>query len=87
MKYRLYIDEVGNPDLKASYDPNHRYLSLTGVILELEHVKHIVFPTIEGMKREYFDSHPDEPIILHRKELVNQRYPFKNLRDPEIQLN
>ncbi len=26
MKYRLYVDEVGNPDLKASKDSNHRYL-------------------------------------------------------------
>jgi hypothetical protein len=29
MKYRLYIDEVGNPDLGASADPNHRYHSNT----------------------------------------------------------
>jgi len=28
MKYRLYVDEVGNPDMGASEDPNHRYLSL-----------------------------------------------------------
>jgi len=32
MKYRLYIDEVGNPDMGASENPNHRYLSLPGVI-------------------------------------------------------
>ncbi len=31
-KYRIYIDEVGNPDLGSSDDPNHRFLSLTGVI-------------------------------------------------------
>ena len=37
VKYRMYIDEVGNSDLGASTDPNHRYLSLTGVIIELEH--------------------------------------------------
>jgi hypothetical protein len=30
-KYRLYIDEVGNPDLESSHIPNHRFLSLTGV--------------------------------------------------------
>ena len=35
MKYRIYIDEVGNPDLASSENPNHRFLSLTGVILEL----------------------------------------------------
>lgn len=83
MKYRLYIDEVGNSDLGASQDPNHRYLSLTGVILELEYVDQAVFPAIEDLKRRYFGSHPDDPVILHRKELVNKKAPFDPLRDPE----
>jgi hypothetical protein len=26
MKYRIYIDEVGNPDLESCDDPNHRFL-------------------------------------------------------------
>jgi len=81
MKYRLYVDEVGNSDLRASTDPNHRYLSLTGVIMELEYVRTTVFPAVEALKSRYFDSHPDDPLILHRKELVNKRYPFQNLRD------
>lgn len=82
MKYRLYIDEVGNSDLGSSKDPNHRYLSLTGVILNLEYVSTTVFPTIEALKRDYFDTHPDEPFILHREELVNKKHPFESLRDP-----
>ncbi|MCF8111809.1 MAG: DUF3800 domain-containing protein [Desulfobacteraceae bacterium] len=81
MKYRLYIDEVGNPDLESSENPNHRYLSLTGAIIELEYVRNTFFPRLEEIKRQYFDSHPDEPVILHRKELVNQRPPFTSLRD------
>ena len=24
-KYRMYIDESGNPDLNSSDDPNHRF--------------------------------------------------------------
>ncbi len=40
LKYRFYIDEVGTADLEASlHNPNHRYLSLTGLIMELEYVK------------------------------------------------
>lgn len=85
MKYRLYIDEVGNSDLNASRDPNHRYLSLTGIIMELGYVQMTVFPAVEAIKMRYFASHPDEPLILHRKELVNKRYPFAQLRDPEIE--
>ena len=38
-KYRIYIDETGNSDLKSSDEPNHRYLSLTGVIITLEYVR------------------------------------------------
>lgn len=82
MKYRMYVDEVGNSDLGASDDPNHRYLSLTGVVLSLDYIDQTVFPGLENMKLRYFGSHPDEPIILHRKELVNKKPPFDSLRDP-----
>ncbi|TYO99978.1 uncharacterized protein DUF3800 [Geothermobacter ehrlichii] len=84
MKYRIYIDEVGNPDLESSDNPNHRFLSLTGVIIELGHVQDVVAPQLEALKREYFRSHPDEPVILHRKELVNMKNPFHVLKDPEV---
>lgn len=46
-KYRIYIDEVGNNDLASSENPNHRYLSLTGVIFELDYIKKIVQPKLE----------------------------------------
>jgi len=82
MKYRIYIDEVGNPDLKSSDNPNHRFLSLTGVIMELDHVQAIVHPQMEGLKVEHFGSHPDEPVILHRKDIMNANRPFHSLRDP-----
>ncbi|HUT47565.1 MAG TPA: DUF3800 domain-containing protein [Sedimentisphaerales bacterium] len=84
MKYRIYIDEVGNPDLESSDNPNHRFLSLTGVILELDHVRSVVHPQMERLKEKYFDYHPDEPIVFHRKEIINTRPPFQNLRDPDI---
>lgn len=80
MKYRIYIDEVGNPDLESSENPNHRFLSLTGVILELEYVASVVHPQMEDLKLRYFRAHPDEPIIFHRKEMVNARAPFESLR-------
>jgi hypothetical protein len=84
MKYRIYIDEVGNPDLESSDNPNHRFLSLTGVILELNYVQSVVYPQMEELKQQFFRSHPDEPIIFHRKELVNAKHPFEALRDPVI---
>jgi len=83
MKYRIYIDEVGNPDLESSDNPNHRFLSLTGIILELGHVESIVHPQMETLKAKYFRSHPDEPVIFHRKEMLNAKPPFESLKDPE----
>lgn len=80
-KYRIYIDEVGNSDLECSNIPNHRFLSLTGVILELGHIEHCVHPQMESLKAKYFRSHPDDPIIFHRKEMLNARPPFEALKD------
>lgn len=81
VKYRIYVDEVGNADLGSSDNPNHRFLSLTGVVLDLDYVARTVYPDMEALKRRYFRSHPDEPLVFHRKELVNAREPFQRLRD------
>lgn len=84
-KFRMYVDEVGNPDLESSDNPLHRFLSLTGVIMDLEHVRKVVNPQMEALKQEYFPTHhPDEPVILHRKELVDRKPPFEALRDPDL---
>jgi hypothetical protein len=81
----MYVDEVGNAGMNARALPNERYLSLTGVIIELDHVRDAVAPAIEELKQEFFESHPDEPIVLHRKELVNKKPPFAALRDPVVE--
>ena len=81
VKYRIYIDEVGNPDLESSDDPNHRFLSLTGVILELGYVASVVHPQMEALKARYFRPHPDEAVIFHRREMMNSIAPFEALRD------
>jgi hypothetical protein len=84
-KYRIYIDEVGNNDLESSENPNHRYLSLTGLIFGLNYVKDVLTPTLEKLKQKYFSYHPDEPVILHRKELVNKKHPFNSLKDKKTE--
>lgn len=86
-KYRIYIDEVGNPDLESSSNPNHRFLSLTGVVLELGYVQSVLHPQMAGLKEKYFHSHPDEPVIFHRKEMVNAKPPFTALKDPRVRDN
>lgn len=83
MKYRTYVDEVGNPDLASSINPNHRFLSLTGIILDLDYVRTVLHPQMEALKSKYFQSHPDEPVIFHRKEIVNAKPPFNSLKVPK----
>ena len=85
MKYRMYVDEVGNSDLGSSQNPNQRYLSLTGVIIDLGYVNDVLFPEMETLKRKYFKSHPDDPVIFHRKELVNKKPPFEVLQDTKTE--
>ncbi len=87
MKYRMYVDEVGNPDVESSDNPLHRFLSLTGVIIDLAYISGTVHPQMEELKLNYFDSHPDDPVIFHRKELVNAKHPFEALRDSKTHTN
>ena len=87
MKYRMYVDEVGNPDVESSNNPLHRFLSLTGVIIDLTHIRETIHPQMEELKFNYFDSHPDDPVIFHRKELVNAKHPFEVLRDSKTHKN
>lgn len=84
-KFRLYIDEVGSSSKKTNIHPNERYLSLTGVIVNLSYINQTLFNELEQLKKKYFESHPDNPIIFHRKELVNKKYPFHALRNPTIE--
>jgi Protein of unknown function (DUF3800) len=85
MTVRLYFDEVGNGDLKASAnDDNVRYLSLTGVItLRNLHDKKIQ-PALDGLKAKFFGPTPERPVILHRRELINRLGPFSVLNDDQI---
>ncbi len=86
MKYRIYIDEAGNSDLKSSDNPNHRFLCLTGVIINLEYVARILQPELEAIKSQFFKSHPDDPVIFHRKEVLNAKPPFETLSKQNIRL-
>lgn len=55
----MYVDEVGNADLRSSDDPNHRFLSLTGVVIGLGQVESVVHPQMEGLKSAFFGSQTD----------------------------
>lgn len=82
--YRIYIDEVGNHDMQHADDPNQRFLGLTGVILRGDYVTQVLQPEMMKIKAEFFPSDPDEPVIFHRKEMINKEGPFHVLWDDDV---
>ena len=50
----------------------------------MDYVRCVLNPQMEALKQRYFFSHPDEPIIFHRKEMVNALPPFEALKNDEI---
>ncbi len=86
MVYRIYVDEVGNHTMKNTAHPDNRFLSLTGVIIEYEHISSDVHPQLEALKAKYLPSHnpPDEPVVFHREDVLHTRPPFDILRDRKV---
>lgn len=84
-KYRIYIDEVGNPDLNSSNLKDHRFLCLTGVIIKLSYLNETIQPELNTLKNCFFKSDPDEPIIFHRKEIIYKKGPFSVLKNPDTE--
>lgn len=85
LKYRIYIDEVGNSDLKSSNLKDHRFLCLTGVIIDLKTVAETIQPELDYFKNSYFKSDPDEPVILHRSDILYKKGPFSVLKYTEME--
>jgi len=79
--FRIFIDEVGNADLGSASNDNERYLSLTGVIVELNYHNGPLTQELSAVKVDVFGSHA---ITLHRRELRRKEDPFTALRDDAI---
>lgn len=84
MEFRLFVDEVGNGDLRAAAaDPNSRYLSLTGYLTVLSTHDNYIQGHLDEMKSEIFGHTPEKPVILHRREIVRREGAFVCLHNPE----
>jgi len=79
----LYVDESGDHTYGYLEDPARRYLCLLGLFVEVETYRADFQPTLEKLKQKHFPHSPDEPIILHRKELVTRRGLFGKLKNLE----
>jgi hypothetical protein len=68
MTCRLFIDEVGNADVKTREE---QFLSITGIITKKRGHDLIITPEIERLKTDLFGHDPFlNPVILHRREVA-----------------
>lgn len=82
-RYRLYLDESGDHVFRETEDLAHRYLCLLGCWFH--NPDYLLFhEAIERFKSAHLPHHPDDPVILHREDMINARKAFKNLRDGAI---
>ncbi len=82
MSCRLFIDEVGNADLRGSAtEDNVRYLSLTGIITKQAVHDRYFQPHLDALKAAHFGHSEATPLILHRREIMRAEGPFAVLRD------
>lgn len=82
-RYRLYIDESGDHTYYELEEPAKRYLGLTGIFIEGEYYRITFQSEMERLKQKHFPHNPDDPVILHRADIINRRGPFWRLRDSE----
>lgn len=84
-RYRLYIDESGDHAYRPLDGPVNRYLALLGVWFRQDNAYPAFAEKLEELKRSIFGSRPDQPLILHRADIVNKRGAFVRLLDPAIE--
>jgi hypothetical protein len=81
--YRLYVDEVGSDDLLHLDDDNHRYLSLTGVAMRVDHEESALRTAFDRIKNEIFCHYEEKPLVFHRTDIVNGRGVFRVIKEDE----
>jgi len=78
-RYRLYIDETGTQTLKKSHQD--RFLCLLGVIMLQQTHDTSFTSSFRQLKADIFGHSEDNPVILHRREMVRGKPPFQALKD------
>ena len=82
---RLYIDESGDHSYRnvnqAQWDKRH--LCLLGCAFDIDYYRTTFCPAFEELKSRHFGSDPDDPVVLHREDMVARRGPFGILRDKD----
>jgi hypothetical protein len=83
-RYRLYLDESGDHvfhDEKRLAEPTHRYLALVGCWFAQGEAYLSFHRALEDLKQRHFPHSPDEPVVLHRRDIIDCWGSFWRLRD------
>ncbi len=81
-RYRIYLDESGDHVYRATEESAHRFLGLLGCWFNNADYLHF-HEALEDFKKRHFHHHPDNPVILHREDIINKRKVFKILQDDQ----
>jgi hypothetical protein len=82
-RFRLYLDESGDHVFREVMELPHRFLCLLGCWFQ--NPDYLKFhEALEALKSRLLPHHPDDPVILHREDMLNGRKAFKVLRDPAL---
>src|SRR3989304_5671351 len=82
-RYRLYLDESGDHVFRETDEIAHRYLCLLGCwFRNPDYVR--FHEALEALKTRHLPHHPDDPVVLHREDMIQARRAFKNLRDEDV---
>jgi hypothetical protein len=81
-RFRLYIDESGDHVFKHLEEEGHRYLCLLGCWFRGRDYR-AFHQELEAFKQHHIPHNPDEPVILHREDIINRRRAFWRLRNPD----
>jgi hypothetical protein len=79
--YRLYVDEVGTDDLGHLDEDHERYLSLTGIAMKIDDARDDLTPKMNWIKTTVFGHDADDPVIFHRRKIVQRKQAFGILND------
>lgn len=82
--YRLYLDEHGTDSMTRLDLEKKRYLSITGVMMKVDHSRDYLVPTLNRIKAELLDEDPDAPICLHRTDIRQAKGPFGKLASADV---
>ena len=82
--YRMYLDEHGVDKMSLLTLDKYRYLSLTGLVMRIDHARDYLVPALNRIKAEVFNEDPDSPICFHRSDIRQSKGPFECLKDPDV---